>query len=274
VPTSAEIDSSKGGPAMAPVQGVVVVEHQSPAGAKLSVRALARLVGVLYLVVIAGGLFSEVVVRSRLIVDGDAPATAANLVSEQQLFRIGFMADLVMFLSDVALAVLFYVIFKPVSRIVAMMAAAFRLTQTAIIGANLLHMFAALVVLRDADYLRDGFAPEQIDGIAMLLLDLHAYGYVLGLTFFGLNVALLGYLVYRSGFAPRSLGIVLVVAAAGYLADSVMFFLVAGYDGSVSPFVLAPAVIAEVWLCLWLLSGAIDPNKWEARAVPRVPLRS
>jgi hypothetical protein len=126
------------------------------------------------------------------------------------------------------------------------------LTQTAIIGLNLLSMFGALLVLREADYL-GAFSTGESESLASLFLDMHKYGYTLGLTFFGVSTVLIGYLAYRSGVIPRLLGVLLVFAGAGYLSDSVAFFVVPGYDGSISPILLAPAIVGEVWFALWLL---------------------
>lgn len=205
--------------------------------------ATARTAGILYLVVIAFGLFAEVVVRGQLVVPGDAAATAANVLGSEALFRAGFAADLVVFLADVALAVLLYRIFAPVSRTLSLLAAAFRLTQTAIIGLNLLSMFTALLILRD------GGSQE----LALTFLESHRYGYILGLTFFGASTVVVGVLAYRSSRFPRSLGVVLGLAGLGYVADALMFFLIPGYDGAASPVVLAPALVGELWLALWLL---------------------
>jgi hypothetical protein len=207
---------------------------------------------VLYAVIIVFGIFAEVVVRSRLIVDDDAEATAANILDSEWLFRLGFAADLVVFLCDVALAIVLYFLFRPVSRTLSLLAAAFRLTQTAVIGLNLLSMFGALLVLRDAEYL-GAFTEEESEALALLLLDLHAYGYTLGLTFFALSTLVISYLVLRSGCMPRALGVLLGLAGIGYLGDSIAFFLIPGYDGSVSPILLAPALVGEVWFALWLL---------------------
>lgn len=214
--------------------------------------ATARLAGILYLAIIAFGLFAEVVVRSRLIVSGDAQATAANILDSERLFRMGFAADVVVFLCDVALAVILFFLFAPVSRVVSMLAAAFRLTQTAIIGLNLLSMFGALLVLRESDYL-GAFSTGESESLASLFLDMHKYGYTLGLTFFGVSTMLIGYLAYRSGVVPRLLCVLLVFAGAGYLSDSAAFFVVPGYDGSISPILLAPAIVGEVWFAFWLL---------------------
>jgi Domain of unknown function (DUF4386) len=214
--------------------------------------ASARLAGALYLIVIAFGIFAEVAVRSSLIVEGDAAATAANIRDSEWLFRAGFGADLIVFLCDVALAVVLFLLFRPVSRSLSLLAAAFRLTQTAVIGLNLLAMFGALVVLEEADYL-GAFGAGQTEALAALSLDIHSYGYTLGLTFFAVSTMLIGYLAIRSGVVPKALGILLGLAGAGYLADSFAFFLVPGYDGSISPILLAPAIVGELWFAFWLL---------------------
>lgn len=214
--------------------------------------ASARVAGVLYLIIIAFGIFAEVVVRSRLIVDGNAQATAAKILDSEWLFRLGFAADLVVFLSDVAIAIVLFFLFRPVSRVVSALAAAFRLTQTAIIGLNLLSMFGALLILREADYLRV-LGADGSQALALLLLDLHQYGYTLGLTFFGLSTLAIAYLALRSRVVPRALVVLLGLAGLGYVGDSFAFFLVPGYDGSISPFLLAPALVGELWFALWLL---------------------
>jgi len=225
----------------------------------------ARVAGALYVVVIVFGIFAEVAVRSRLIVDGDAQETAANINDSETLFRLGFAADLVVFLCDVALAVLLYFLFRPVSRVLSLLAAAFRLTQTAIIGVNLLNMFGALLILTDAEYL-GAFDERQSEALSLLMLDLHQYGYTLGLTFFGMSTVIIGYLALSSGCIPRVLGALLCLAGLGYVADSVAFFLVPGYDGSVSPILLAPAIVGEVWFAFWLL---FKGHRLEALGEPR-----
>ncbi len=207
--------------------------------------ATARVAGLLYLIIIVFGLFAELGVRGSLIVDGDAAATADNVLGSQWLFRAGVGADLIVFLCDVALAVVLYLLFRPVSRTLAMLAAAFRLVQTAIIGLNLLNMFVALLILRDGGS----------ETLALVFLDAHKYGYILGLAFFGVSTAIVGAIALRSSHIPNLLGYLLGLAGIGYLTDTFMFFLIPGYDGAVSPVVLAPALLAEVWLCLWLLFG-------------------
>jgi hypothetical protein len=215
--------------------------------------ATARTAGILYVIIIACGLFAEIGVRSRLIESGDPAATARNIIDSPMLFRAGLGADIVMFLADVAIAVVLYQVLRPLNRTLAMLAAAFRMTQTAVIGLNLLNMLQAVRVLDDADYL-DSFGTDRTDALALLYLDAHRYGYILGLAFFGVSTIIIGYLALSSRQMPRPLGVLLVLAGTGYLVDTFSFFLIPGYDGSASPIVLAPALVAEVWFAVWLLT--------------------
>lgn len=212
----------------------------------------ARIAGLLYLAIIVCGLFAEVGVRSRLIEQGDPAATAANILEQPTLFRAGIAADIVMLLCDVAIAVMLYQLLRPVSRTLSLVAAAFRMTQTAVLGLNLLSMFQALRIIDDADYL-DTFGSDRVEALALLSLDAHRYGYILGLMFFGVSTVVIGAIVRRSGRTPRALAPLLALAGLGYLADGAMFFMIPGYDGSASAIVLAPALIAELWFCGWLL---------------------
>ena len=215
--------------------------------------ATARTAGVLYVIIIACGLFAEIGVRSQLIESGDPSTTAQNIIDSPMLFRAGLAADIVMFIADVAIAVVLYQLLKPLSRTLALLAAAFRMTQTAVIGLNLLNMFQAVRIIDDADYL-GAFGADQTDTLALLYLDAHKYGYILGLAFFGVSTIIIGYLALSSRQMPRPLGVLLVLAGAGYLIDTFSFFLIPGYDGSASPIVLAPALVAEFWFALWLLT--------------------
>lgn len=215
--------------------------------------ATARTAGVLYAVIIACGLFAEIGVRSQLIEPGDPATTARNIIDSPMLFRAGLAADIVMFLADVAIAVVLYQLLRPLNRTLALLAAAFRMTQTAVIGINLLNMLQAVRIVDDAEYL-GSFGTDHTDALALLYLDAHRYGYILGLAFFGVSTLIIGYLALASKQMPRALGVLLVLAGAGYLVDTFSFFVVPGYDGSASPFVLAPALVAEIWFALWLLT--------------------
>jgi len=227
----------------------------------------ARVAGALYLIIIVFGIFGEVFVRSRLIVSGDAGATSANIMASSVLFRAGFLADSIMFLSDVALAVLLYVLLKPVSKTVSLVAMCFRLAQSAVLALNLLHYHAAMLLLSGSSYSR-AFGADQTDALASFFLDLHGHGYDLGLLLFGLHCLLLGYLVINSGYLPKFLGVLLVAAGFTYLIGSYTRFLFPDYVTLVSPIYIV-AIISEVSLCLWLLVRGVNLRQWErmARAV-------
>lgn len=211
----------------------------------------ARTAGLLYLIIIVFGIFSEAFIRSSLIVTGDAAATAANILASQSLFRIGFAADSIMLLCDVAIAVLFYVLLKQVSNTLALSAAAFRLTQAAVLGFNLLNYYSALLLLNGIGY-STAFDSNQISELAMLFLDMHSHGYDLGLLFFALSNFILGYLVVKSDYFPKLLGYGLIAAAVVYLVGSFTRFLFPDYISLVQPVYIIP-LIAELSFCLWLL---------------------
>jgi hypothetical protein len=219
------------------------------------IRRTAPAAGILYVVIVVLGLFAEVGVRARLVVPDDPAATAHNIIESAWLFRAGFAADIVVFLADVALAVLLYQLLRPIDQTLSLLAAAFRLTQTAIIGLNLLHMFDALRILDGADYL-GSFGNGGVEALALSSLDSHRYGYILGLTFFGVATMIIGWMAVGSRRMPTALGVLMLMAGAGYVVDSAMFFMVPGYDGAASAVVLAPAIVAEAWFALWLLTRA------------------
>ena len=216
-----------------------------------SLSTTARTAGFLYLIIITCGIFSEAFIRASLIVPGDASATAGNILAAPGLFRSGFAADSVMLLCDVAIAVLFYVLLRPVSRTLALLAAAFRLIQAAILGFNLLNYYAALLLLTGAEYVA-GFENGQLHAQALLFLQLHSHGYDLGLMFFGLSNIFLGYLIIRSGYFPALLGYGLAAAAVVYLGGSYVRFLAPDFHAQVTPLYIIP-LLAELGFCLWLV---------------------
>lgn len=224
------------------------MEDRTERGAR---SRLARSAGALYLIIIVLGLFSELYVRSGLIVRGDAVETFRRIVAEAWLFRLGFASDLVVFLCDVAIAVLLYALFRPVSRTAALLATGFQLVGTAIYSANLLNYFAALLLATGSEY-ANGLTSSQVQSLVLFLLDVHKHGYDLGLVFFGVHCLMLGYLIYRSDFLPRTLGVLMVLAFLGYLVGSLTLFVFPAHVQAVMPVYLAP-LIGEVALCLWLL---------------------
>lgn len=211
-----------------------------------------RTAGLLYLIIIVCGLFTELYVRGSLIVPENAALTASNIVANASLFRAGFVSDLLMLLSDLALALVFYQLLKPVSQTLALAAVATRLAMDAILAINLLNHFYALLLLSGASYLT-AFDSSQIHALVSLALEAQGVGYSIGLVFFAVHCLILGILFYQSTDFPNWLAVLLGAAFVSYMLDSFARFLLAGYDTADYPAVMLPALIAEVSLCLWLL---------------------
>jgi hypothetical protein len=215
-------------------------------------QKLARIAGLLYLVIIAAGIFAQFFARQSLIVPGDAAATAGNIMASETLFRASIAADLIMVIADVALALVFYLLFRPVSHGISLLAAFFRLIQAAMLGTNLLNLALALPLFAGT---------EQQQALGMLYLDAHALGYAIALAFFGISILLLGYLIFKSRYVPRIFGILLVAASAGYLLDTFARILLPNYGDYQAIFdmaVLTPAFIAELALTVWLLLKGVN----------------
>lgn len=220
----------------------------------------ARVGGVLYIAIIVFGIWSDGFVRSALIVPGDPALTSKNILGSLELFRMSFVADTIMVLCDVALAVVLYVLLRSVNRPIALMAAAFRLTQAAVLGANLLNQSAVILVLTESGKTLEA---TTRDAIALLFAQGHAYGYDIGLLFFGINCMLTGFLVYRSVFLPRAIGVMVMASGPVYLVGSYLRFLAPGVAGYFQVAYLLP-VIAELAFGLWLLIRGVDSEKWSS----------
>lgn len=187
-----------------------------------SVRTMARIAGILYLVTI-GSAFAEYV-RGSLVVRGDPLATANNILASEPLYRLGFTADLLSAASYVGVAVLLYELLVPVSRTVSLLAAAFALTGSAIMAGNLLNLMTPVLLLRDAASLAAS-GPEALRAAAQTSFGLYSLGYAVATVFFGIYCVLLGYLIWRSDFLPRWLGLLLATGGIGYLLNSFANFL-------------------------------------------------
>ena len=174
----------------------------------------ARVAGLLLLIVAILAPFSDIYVPSTLIVPGDAIATANNIRASEGLFRLGIVSDSLIFLIEIVLTVLLYVLLRPVSRPLSLVAAFARLAMTVVMGVNLLPYFTALLLLSGAGYLT-AFEPAQSDALALVFLNAHGYGVYIWQLFFGLHLFVLGYLIFKSGYFPRILGVLMIVAIIG-----------------------------------------------------------
>lgn len=226
----------------------------------LSSRTISKIAGSGYLVIIFAGIFAEFFVRSSLIIPADPAATARNIIASESLFRAGIASDQIMLFFDALLAGLLYILLKPVNKNLALVTAFFRLVHSAIYGVNLLNLILVLPLLTGNSFTAS-FQPDQLYAIATLLLTGHNYGYVIGLAFFGIHCVLLGYLIIKSGYIPKILGLLLLIASAGYLIDSfaqILLIQYSEYAGIFLAIVAFPAIVAELSLALWLLVKGVQ----------------
>lgn len=233
-----------------------------------SPQTYARIGGILYLFVMVAALFGEAFVRGRLIVPGDAIATANNIVGAEKLFRVGLAAEMLTCVCDVALALILYVLLKPIHRNLSLLAAFFRLTFVAFYSVSKLFEIAALAALGRADYLK-AFERQQLHALAYLSLTIHDYGYGASLLFFGVCTALFGYLVHKSGYLPTVIGVLMVIAGVGYAVYSLAQIVSPAFTSrALFPWLLLPGFFAELGLCLWLMVKGVNLPKWEERTSP------
>lgn len=226
-------------------------------------RFQARTIGALYVVIAVLAAFAEIYVRGGMIVSGNAPRTAANILANEQLYRAAGVADLIVLACDVAVAILLYTLLKHVGPSIALLAAAFRLSLVAVNGAAVVTHFAPVMLLH-GDVGLTALAPEQLQALALLSLKLHSTAFSIAIVFFGIHCVLVGHLIYRSGFIPRIFGALWVLAGTIYVLHS-MLDLLAVRLGSLADILLLVAGLSELSLAVWLLIAAVNPARWQAR---------
>jgi hypothetical protein len=251
------------------------VDIRFPRGAEMtdldvetSPQTYARTGGVLYLIIIVVGLFGEAFVRNRLIVSGDATATATNIKSMESLWRFHIAAELFLLICAVALLLILFVLLKPVSRDLALLVVLFNLVSIGLEAAITLYLVEALFPLANARYLK-AFAPEQLYAMASLSLKSHSYGFGVSLIFFGCFCLVIGYLIFRSGYFPKALGVLMQIAGLSYLTNSFALMLAPAVANRLFPAILVPPFIGEASLCLWLLVKGVNVPKWQQVSVRR-----
>ena len=228
---------------------------------QISPQTYARIGGILYLMIIIAGALGEIFIRGKLIVSGNAISTASNLMASQSLWRIGIAGDILMHVFDIPLMLVLYLLLKPVNKNLALFAILFNLIQTAVLVANKLNLLMPLFLLGNAEYL-SAFEPNQLYTLSYLFIGAHDYGFGIGLIFFGFACLIYGYLLFRSGYFPRTLGVLMAIAGLSYLTNSFTLILAPAYATKILP-VLGLALIGELSLCLWLLVKGVDLPNWE-----------
>lgn len=222
--------------------------------ADISLRKAARIAGLGYVAIFIFGIYAGFV----SIGPGDSATTESNKMANEVLFRSGIASWLIVLISDVVVAWALYILLKPVNRSLSLLAAWFRLMYTAIFAIALLSVLIALQLSKGADYLRV-FEPGQLQGQMVLFLGAYLDGILISFVFFGFHIFFLGYLIFKSSYIPRILGVLSIVAFIGYQINSFANFVLPNLPDNVS-ILLVPAIIAELALTLWLVirGGTIE----------------
>ncbi len=246
-----------------------IESRREPVSAE-SARTWARAAGVLFLVSFAAGGFGEFYAPSRVVVPGDAAATAANVNAFFTLFRLGFAGYLVEAMCDITLSLVFYVLLRPVQRDLSLLAAFFGLVSTAVFAGAELFYFAASVIGGTSASLK-AFSADQLNALVLLSLRFYGFGGGIFLAFYGVAWIVRGYLIARSGYLPKVLGFLMALGGLGFVARNFALVLAPASPTSV---LLLPMIVSGVLLAFWLLVRGVDAPKWEEKAGPaaaRVP---
>jgi hypothetical protein len=228
--------------------------------AEASPRFKARMAGVFEVLEGMTSAFGQVFVLGRLVVFSDAAATAANILGHQPLFWLGFVSSLIGVACHIAWTLLFYELFKPVNRSLSLLAAFVGLVVCGLQALTSLLYLAPWLILQGGSSV-SAFTAEQLQALALIFLKLNAYAFEIDLVFFGFWCVLAGYLIFRSTFLPRILGVLLAIDGLGWA--TYMYPPLASY---LFPFIAAASALAEIPLQLWLVVMGVNPQRWKEQA--------
>lgn len=226
----------------------------------MNVQRYARIAGVLILISIVAGAFGEAYVPGKLIVTDDPNATVANITNFDLLYRLGFAGFLFESLCDTALILILYVLLKPVSKELSLLAAFFALIGTALFACAELFYFAPPLILGGAGYLNT-FSPDQRNALVMLSLRFYGYAAMIYSAYYGMAWLVRAYLMVRSGYLPKFLGVLMGIGGAGFVVRNFLLILAPVYA---SPLLLVLLFPGALLLTVWLLVKGVDVDKWRA----------
>ena len=232
--------------------------------AETSPLVYARVAGFLYLIPWFLS-FANYFLRQSLIVPGDAATTANNIMASESLFRLSIVSALILQTGHILLVLVLYKLLKAVNKNHALLMVIFMLVGVPITMLSDLNRFAALLLLSGADYLTV-FTADQLQALVPLFLDLHEHGVSIAGIFWGLWLFPMGYLVFKSGYIPRILGVLLIIAGFGYLLDFFTFFLLPNFYATINQITQFTGW-GELLLPLWLLIKGVNVEQWEKRAL-------
>jgi hypothetical protein len=227
-----------------------------------SPQAYARIGGGLYLVIIVLGAFAEGFVADKLVAPGDAATTAHNIMASPLLWHLSVAGDLVVVLCAVPLLWIEYLLLRPVSKNLVLLAVFFNLVSLAVEAISKLFLLIVAPILGRADYLT-AFKPEQLQILANLALKSHDIAFNIALIFFACTCLVNGALIFRSGYLPKTIGILMQLAGLSYLTACFAALFAPAFADLIVPAILIPPLIGESSLCLWLLINGVNLEKWK-----------
>jgi hypothetical protein len=227
-----------------------------------SIKKTARIAGLLYFLQIPLGVFGLVYVPKALIVSGDAAATAHNILANEFLFRLSMVSAILTAILTVITAYYLYKLLKSVNKTAALIMVIFTLVVAPISIINELNNVAILLLLQG----QGAFTTVQVHTLMSLFFDLHKYGIQIAGIFFGLWLLPMGYLVIKSKFIPKIIGILLIIGCFSYLIDFFTFFLFPNFGVVTTEYTF----LGEVFMVLWLLIKGVDAKQWEKHALKPV----
>jgi Domain of unknown function (DUF4386) len=228
----------------------------------MTVQMYARIAGGLFLLSFVAGGFGEAYVPSKLIVSDDATVTANNIHILGSLFRWGFAGYLVEATCDIALTLILYKLLRPVSKDLALLAAFFGLVGTAEFAAAEIFYLAPSLILGGAGYLKT-FSPDQLNTLALLSLKLFGYGGAMFTVFYGVGWVLRGYLIFRSGYLPKILGVLMTLGGLAFITRNFLLVLTPAYAPDSLLLLMVPGGLA---LAAWLLVRGVNVQRWKEEA--------
>jgi uncharacterized protein DUF4386 len=229
--------------------------------AEASPRFKARMAGVFQLLEALTATFGQVIVLGRLVVSGNAAATAANILGHERLFWLGFASSLIGVAFHIAWALLMYELLRPVNRSLSLLAAFVILVGCAIQALSSLLYLSPVLILQGGSSL-SAFTAEQLQSLALMFLKLNTYAFDIYLVFFGFWCVLIGYLIFRSTFLPRVLGVLLAISGLGWVTYLLPPLAVRLFF----PYIAGASALGEIPLELWLIVMGVNAQRWKEQA--------
>ncbi|HSZ86640.1 MAG TPA: DUF4386 domain-containing protein [Puia sp.] len=225
-----------------------------------SLKRFSRISGLLYLIIIGVGLFAEVFVREAMSASHNSLTIANKIQASEMFYRLGFVADLINFICGLPVILFFWILFRPSHKYIITLAIFFVIISNAVFATNLLNQLHPLLIYGNANYLQ-AFQPNQLAVLSTMALRVQSQGYAIGLVFFGFYCIIIGYLIFKTNFIPKLLGILYALAGLSYIINSFTMFLSHDFANPLFPYILLPAFIGEFSVCMWLLIMGIREHK-------------